>query len=234
MKLANATGFDGMRRLAALAMLVLSLGGGAARAEPAASPWFVTEQGKVRLIAAATGVGSGDTVSLGLQFALAPGWKIYWRSPGDAGLPPVLDWTGSKNLAAATLLWPAPRRFSAFGLETIGYEDDIVLPIAARLAAPGQALGLAARLQYLTCKEICIPYETELRLDAPATAAAAEPSFAAAIEQAMQRVPAPGNSVDLQVVGARLRGGKEPRLELTVASMGAELQAPDAFVDAPP
>jgi suppressor for copper-sensitivity B len=69
------------------------------RAEEAASPWFSTEQGRVRLIAADTSVGSGDAVWLGLQFELEPHWKIYWRSPGDAGYPPRLDWAGSENLA---------------------------------------------------------------------------------------------------------------------------------------
>ncbi|MDB5409175.1 MAG: suppressor for copper-sensitivity [Rhodospirillales bacterium] len=231
MTLAKATSIEGMRRLAALFLLVSCLGIATARAEPATSPWFVTDQGKVRLIAAATGVGGGDTVSLGLQFALAPGWKIYWRSPGDAGLPPVLDWSGSQNLADATLLWPAPRRFSAFGLETIGYEDDVVLPITARLTTPSQKLGLAAHLQYLTCKDICIPYEAELTLDLPA--AGSDAGFAAPIGQALSRVPGYGNTGVLQLVGARLHGGKEPTLELTVASTGAPLQAPDAFVDAP-
>src|SRR5947209_20249497 len=86
-----------------LLALVLCAAGAAAQgaADPAASPWFETEQGKVRLIAAAPQLGAADTVRLGLEFRLAPGWDIYWRSPGDAGLPPQIDWTGSRNLAAA-------------------------------------------------------------------------------------------------------------------------------------
>jgi suppressor for copper-sensitivity B len=218
--------------LAALALLVVGLGTATARAETS-SPWFVTDQGKVRLIAATPSVGSGDTVSLGLEFLLAPGWKIYWRSPGDAGLPPTVDWAGSENLAGATLAWPAPRRFSAYGLETIGYEDSVVLPIAARLAEPGRMLSADAHLQYLTCKDICIPYEIELRLDLPATAVPNEPGFPAPIAQALQRVPGQGKSAPLQVSGTSLHGGKTPSLELTVAATDAPLQAPDAFVDAP-
>ena len=70
------------------ALAVLGLGRMTpAAADPAASEWFVTEQGSVRLIAAAPQTGAADTRRLGLEFRLAPGWKIYWRAPGDAGLP---------------------------------------------------------------------------------------------------------------------------------------------------
>src|ERR1700737_4245767 len=82
--------------------------------DPAASTWFETEQGKVRLVAATPQLGAADSVKLGLEFHLAPGWDIYWRAPGDAGLPPQIDWKGSRNLAAAEIAWPAPRRFSAY------------------------------------------------------------------------------------------------------------------------
>jgi suppressor for copper-sensitivity B len=83
----------------------------------AASPWFQTDQGKVRLIAAQAAVGGAQNVELGLEFELAPHWKIYWRAPGDAGYPPHLDWAGSDNLAGATIEWPAPERFSVLGLD---------------------------------------------------------------------------------------------------------------------
>src|SRR5205823_10017796 len=105
-----------------LALVVLLVTPASLHAEEAASPWFNTEQGRVRLIAAEPSVGSADTVWLGLQFELAPHWKVYWRSPGDAGYPPHLDWAGSENLAGAAVAWPAPGRFTVSGLETMGYE----------------------------------------------------------------------------------------------------------------
>ena len=128
-----------MPRALVLAVVCLAAlwGGAAAAAEPAASPWFTTEQGEVRLIAAQSFVGDDRAIELGLEFRLAPHWKIYWRSPGDAGYPPRVDWAGSQNLAAADLVWPAPRRFSVLGLETVGYEGTVVLPIHAHLAHAG-------------------------------------------------------------------------------------------------
>ena len=67
---------------------------------------------------------------LGLHITLPKGWKTYWRSPGDAGLPARIDWSGSSNLADAEIRWPIPERFSLFGLETFGFEREVVLPIA--------------------------------------------------------------------------------------------------------
>ena len=68
-----------------------------------ASPWDQTDVSEVRIVSAAEAVGEGDTVRLGLQFRLDPGWKIYWRSPGDAGLPPMPDFEGSANLASVEI-----------------------------------------------------------------------------------------------------------------------------------
>ena len=79
-----------------------------AEAAPPASLWAETEQTAVRLIAAAEAVGNSETIPLGLEFRLEKDWKIYWRSPGDAGFPPRPDWSGSENLADAAISWPVP------------------------------------------------------------------------------------------------------------------------------
>ncbi|MCH8998360.1 MAG: hypothetical protein IID48_08850, partial [Proteobacteria bacterium] len=104
--------------------------GGGARA--AAGPWVDQEQVRLRLVAASSATGEAETLNLGLHFKLEPGWKIYWRSPGEAGYPPSVDWSGSENLAEVRLNWPVPRRFSLFGFETFGYYDEVVLPVDAR------------------------------------------------------------------------------------------------------
>jgi suppressor for copper-sensitivity B len=200
-------------------------------ADPAASAWFETEQGKVRLIAATPQLGAADSVRLGLEFRLAPGWHIYWRAPGDAGLPPQVDWSGSRNLAAAEIAWPAPRRFSDFGLETIGYVGDVVLPITARLERQGAALSLGAALEYLICKDICIPYDTVLNLDLPVESTASG-GYAELIERYAREVPGEAVSSGLRLVSSRLVDGKSPLLELSLAA-SERLGAPDAFVEGP-
>ncbi len=206
-----------------------------AQAQDAASPWSSTDQGRVRLIAASPEVGNGGSVTLGLQFELQPHWKIYWRSPGDAGYPPRLDWSGSKNLASADIAWPAPQRFSVLGLETMGYTDAVVLPITAHLVERGKALSLAASLDYLTCSDICIPYETKLRLDLPAGsprsgAHGGAQGYAALIAQYQAQVPGDGVAAGLKLLGATVETGANPALLLRLAS-AKQLIRPDAFIE---
>ena len=213
-----------------VALLVMP---GLLRAEEAASPWFTTEQGRVRLIAADPSVGSADTVWLGLQFELAPHWKIYWRSPGDAGYPPHLDWAASENLAGAAIAWPAPERFTVLGLETMGYQNAVVLPITARLAKPGEPLRARAALQYLTCEIVCIPYETTLALDlAAGPTPAGTTGLGALITRYRAKVPGDGTASGMRLEGASLETGVKPALTLALAA-DPPLAHPDAFVEAP-
>ncbi|NKB22256.1 MAG: hypothetical protein GKS01_17355 [Alphaproteobacteria bacterium] len=134
----------------------------------ATGPWWSTDHGAVRLIAESNAVGSAAKIRLGLHFKMKPGWKIYWRSPGDAGFPPRPNWNGSKNLADIKIDWPTPIRFSVTGLETIGYKKEVVLPLTVQPVEAGKPLTVKATVPYLTCEEICVPYEAKLSLALPA------------------------------------------------------------------
>lgn len=218
-----------------LALLLLS----SALAEPiraAESPWWQNDHGAVRLIAAAHSEGDGGELRLGLQFRMKPGWKIYWRSPGDAGYPPQLDWSGSRNFTSADISWPAPERFSVLGLETLGYKDQVVLPVSAH--APDEAAVVAVRvgLRYLTCAEICVPYETTLALDlpvGPAISTAADGLISGYVAQVptRQRPDSPLRilSASLEPAGSA-RDGRIRTLFVNVAS-AAPLKSPDLFAE---
>jgi suppressor for copper-sensitivity B len=200
--------------------------------EPAASDWAATAQAKVRLVSALTGSGGAKSVPLGLQFELAPGWKTYWRSPGDAGIPVSLDWAGSTNLAGADMAWPVPRRFTLFGLDTFGYEDEVVFPIAARPADPAKPLTLRLKVDYLVCEKICIPQSADLALDLPASAPAPS-DFAQLIDRYQSRVPGDGSGHGLSLVSTHAEGEEaNPRLVVSVRS-ALPLVAPDLFVEGP-
>src|SRR5439155_7470165 len=122
------------------------------------------------------------------------------RTPGDAGVAPAIDWTGSENLAGAEIAWPAPRRLPVVaGLETVGYEDGVVLPVAVRLAHPGSPLHLHAEVDYASCKEVCIPYHASLDLVLPPGLARPGPE-AALIAAARAKVPGDLASAGLRVI----------------------------------
>ncbi len=199
----------------------------------AAGDWAETEQGRVRLISAVGGVGAEGRLDLGLQFQLEPGWKIYWRSPGDAGYPPRLDWSASRNLADPTLSWPVPKRFSLFGLETFGYGDEVVLPIAARAVDPAQGVALAAKLDFLVCDEICIPLEADLALALPSGAVASS-SHGALIESYRRLVPGEGAEAGLGFESVGLTGDLEDAVIEARATSETAFEAPDLLVEGPP
>lgn len=120
------------------------------------------------------------------HITLAPGWKTYWRAPGDGGLPTHINWKGSENLEQAMLVWPRPKVFRAFGLRSIGYTDELVLPVAVRAKGAGDVV-LKAQLSFGICEEICLPVTAELTSILPATGQF-EPIITAALETKPIRV----------------------------------------------
>ncbi|NQV47506.1 MAG: thioredoxin family protein [Rhodospirillaceae bacterium] len=212
--------------------IIFSLGATSALAREAASPWTETDFTSLRLIAATNGTGGGETVSLGLHFKLRNGWKIYWRSAGDAGYPPSLDWKGSENLKQADMRWPLPHRFSILGLETLGYKDEVVYPITAWAETPGAPMQLRVKVDYLTCSDICVPYEAELTLDLPG--GGAEPSpFAHLINRFAVQVPGDGAAHGLTIEKAEaLAQAKDTWLRIT-ARATSPFTSPDVFIEGP-
>lgn len=177
-----------MRKLSVILTALLALLPQVASAEETASPWATADEVQVRLLSGQVAADTAPTVTLGLEIRLAPHWKTYWRTPGTAGLPVTIDWTNSTNLKSADIAWPAPRRFEFSGIESFGYTDELVLPITAHVATPGQALHLAAAVNMMACAELCIPFNFNLALDIPAGQAVPS-SFAETISGWQQRVP---------------------------------------------
>lgn len=131
----------------------------------AASKSFSIPAVEARLITAENGVAPGATsVSAGLHLRLGKNWKTYWRSPGEVGIPPSVDWTGSENVADISFLWPAPERFNAFGIENFGYHEEVVFPLRVTLSDPGAPVRLTARVNLLTCSTVCVPQDFTLSL----------------------------------------------------------------------
>lgn len=119
-----------------------------------------------------------------IELDLEPGWKTYWRSPGDSGLPPSFDWAGSENLADVTFHWPAPEAIRSGDSLTMGYHDRLVLPFTARPKDATQPMQLSASMEFGLCENICVPALVEMSADAP------QPDRDRAITAALEDVPA--------------------------------------------
>lgn len=115
------------------------------------------------------------------RLELKPGWKTYWRSPGDAGIPPQIDWRGSRNLGSVGLIWPAPQVYREGGVTTIGYKDVLVLPFSIAPRRAGKPVTLKAELDIGVCKDVCIPHRMRLETTLDGAATAPTPAIAAAL-----------------------------------------------------
>jgi DsbC/DsbD-like thiol-disulfide interchange protein len=125
---------------------------------------------------------SGQRVTA-LELQLEPGWKTYWRSPGDSGLPPSFDWSGTANLQGVRYHWPAPEAIKSGDALTMGYHDRLVLPLTLTPSDPDSPMQLSAAIDLGLCEKICVP--AHLVLTAPEPEADPDP----AIEEALARVP---------------------------------------------
>ncbi len=103
------------------------------------------------------GYTDGGTYLAAIRLTLADGWKTYWRAPGDAGIPPIFNWRGARNVAAAEFTWPTPDVFDQNGMRSIGYENELVLPIEITPDDAGQPVRLRGRMDIGICSDVCVP-----------------------------------------------------------------------------
>jgi DsbC/DsbD-like thiol-disulfide interchange protein len=155
-----------------------------------ASPWQRDGHSAVRLLA---GSRSGAVLMGGIAFQLQPGWKTYWRTPGDSGVPPRFDFSKSDNIEAVTVLWPAPMQFDdGAGGHSLGYKGQVVLPLRIVAKNADKPVTLRAAISYAVCEKLCIPVEANAEL-AFASVASTEDS---ALYAALDTVPKPANVGD--------------------------------------
>ena len=123
----------------------------------ASGPWQGGAEMQARLISAIDSLDERDAITAGLEVKLAKGWKIYWRSPGDAGLPPELDFSKTPSVIGHHLDFPAPKRFSILGFDSFGYADHVIYPLHLSITPQSQGITIAAQFDGLVCKDVCIP-----------------------------------------------------------------------------
>lgn len=203
-----------------------------AEAAAAASEWYRSDFADVRLISGASRVGETGSLPLGLQFRMTDGWKVYWRSAGDAGFPPEIKWDGSENFKSAQFAWPVPKRFSLFGLETFGYSGEMVYPISVKVEDPSKPLTVQADMTALVCEEICVPIDAKFTLTLPA-GDGGPTAFTQLINRFQAKVPAARTGVDLRIHDVTAVGSPKPHSLAVTLKSDSPITGPDAIPEGP-
>lgn len=153
-----------------------------APAQALESPWVEASHSETRIIADA----ADARTRAGIEVRLERGWKTYWRYPGDSGVPPRFDWSGSENLASTEIHWPAPQLIvDETGTKSIGYHDNVIFPVSIVPIDPAKPVKLKLKLDFAVCEKLCVPADAEMTLDVPPETG----DLSERLEQATARVP---------------------------------------------
>jgi DsbC/DsbD-like thiol-disulfide interchange protein len=196
-----------------------------AKAEDA-SPWQRDAHSAVRLLA---GSRSGGVLLGGIAIQLEPGWKTYWRTPGDSGVPPRFDFSKSDNVEAVTVLWPAPMKFDdGAGGFSLGYKKHVVLPLRIVAKNNDKPVTLRVAINYAVCDKLCIPVEASSELTFASVASTEDGNLAAALDA----VPKPaniGDPIPMTIRDIRREGDKNVLVDVSAP----EAKEISLFVEGP-
>tara|TARA_Y100001970_G_scaffold7326_1_gene8349 strand:- start:12641 stop:14689 length:2049 start_codon:yes stop_codon:yes gene_type:complete len=151
------------------------------------SEWAVGETSKLRLISPYS-QNSSKNITIGLEYQMQPGWKTYWKSPGDGGFAQNISWENSSNISNIKILWPTPIKFEILGLTSLGYQDNVTFPIEIEIENEFQNVNIDLHVNYLICKEVCIPGDARIFLDIPAGEKKITDNYFD-VEQALSKLP---------------------------------------------
>jgi DsbC/DsbD-like thiol-disulfide interchange protein len=188
----------------AIIEVALALAAAPCVAAETASAWNGDSRSAMRLIAGST---HGAVLRAGVEIKLAPGWKTYWRYPGDSGVPPQFDFSASENVKSADVAWPAPLRFTDAEGSTIGYKDNVILPLRIVPTDASRPVVLKLKLDYAICERLCIPVDAKAELTLPG----ASPEGDAALIASEKRVPRKielGAKAPLAIASVKRDGGR--------------------------
>jgi DsbC/DsbD-like thiol-disulfide interchange protein len=221
----------GLRQLVLAVTASLAVGTASAWAADA-SAWEQDTHSATRLIAGdGTRLAADGAWRAGVEIKLGRGWKTYWRYPGDSGVPPRFDFSGSSNVKAVNVLWPTPHRFRDASGESIGYTDQLIFPLHVLPQDPAKPVTLRMNLDYGVCEKLCVPVQAKAELTLGRVAS----QFDAALAAAEAQVPVPtqlGEGKTLAVRAVRRdNSGAAPRVIVDVTA--PEQATVDLFAEGP-
>ncbi|MEM5473701.1 protein-disulfide reductase DsbD domain-containing protein [Hoeflea sp. AS60] len=194
------------------------------------SGWAEAEGGRMRLVIDPVTRDNGTLAGF-LDIDLEPGWKTYWRDPGSAGIPPMLDFSQSQGIAFEVMHFPPPVRVDDGYAIWAGYTAPVQLPLIFKLTASGEA-HIRAQAFIGICEKICVPFQAEFIIEVPADMAA-DPSVSQAVDAAFARLPAAAGTdfnIEKAVVDTT---GKQLTIAARLPAFRPSGVAPELFVAGP-
>ncbi|WP_421724581.1 protein-disulfide reductase DsbD domain-containing protein [Bauldia sp.] len=193
----------------------------------ATGDWVHSDQARVRLLA----TDVGGRVEGVLEMELASGWKTYWRTPGAAGIAPVMDFSGSSNVSDVTVKFPVPHRFDdGYAISNV-YDGRVLFPLDVAVGDPAQPVDLDLSLYVGVCEVVCIPERFEVSLAVPT--GVSDPTVMRAVAEAAEKLPGEPEPGVLAAERIIRDGGtdKRPRYRVTVLVPAAE--AAEVYIEGP-
>lgn len=190
-----------------------------------ASAWSDDTRSAIRLIAGSN--TSGEPLRAGIEIKMQPGWHTYWRYPGDSGVPPRFDFSGSENLKSAKVLYPAPTLHSDESGQSLGYEGSVILPVLVTAKDPGKPVQVRLKIEYAVCEKLCVPAEGSAEFPLGASISNQD----SALKAAEAQVPKPVPAADVGLTARRVNGGAKPLVMVDLTPPAGK--AVQLFVEGP-
>ncbi len=212
-----------------LGLTLAALSGGLYPASAAIGAWSDGARASARLIA--EGVDQDGKLAAGIEIILPPGWKTYWRNPGDSGTAPVIDFSASTNVGDAHVYFPTPHRYDDGYSVTNIYENRVVLPVTLPVLDRQSPIELVVNMKLGVCEIVCIPESLDLVLDVPATGH--DGRAARLLAEAHERLPQSPEPGVFSVLGVAREGGTDKRPVFTVNAIVPEPASAEMFIEGP-
>jgi DsbC/DsbD-like thiol-disulfide interchange protein len=160
------------------------------------------------------------SVPIGILIDLEKDWHIYWRNPGDSGMPTAIDFEIPEGVSISEIEWLVPNVFEYEGLASYGYDGQILL--IAELNVPesfvSNSITVSAKIKSLICKDVCIPFNTNVSKKIKLTNSfSAEEEISKLFAQTRKSLPEAINDFELSIIS------DEDNITVVIQNLNSEI-----------